>query len=107
MQDMRFFGKHGVYPTEKKWTNQEFIVNVDLSYIYSDAEYLDYTLLYEAIKTVMDQAKETLEELCVLIQENLFKTFSVIQSVNISITKQVNIGGPLKSVMVSHLAQRN
>lgn len=92
LNDLIFFGRHGVYEEEKKAGN-EFEVNLAVSFV-SDEEIIsgiDHTINYETLylllKKEMEQPSALLETLVTRITDNLYNVFPQIKKISISVHK--------------------
>jgi len=94
LQDMVFYGFHGVYPEERK-LGQRFIVTVN---IYTDLskdssirhleDTLDYTKVYAIVRQIMEEQEFHLLECCAnTILDSLFTQFETIIKAVVSIRK--------------------
>jgi len=100
---MVFYGFHGVYPEERK-LGQRF--NVSLS-IYTDdrldsqikelGDTVDYTKVYDEVKSIMEQQQfQLLEDCANTIIENVFEKFDLIKGLKVIIEKP---GVPLNAAL--------
>lgn len=93
LRDLRFHGYHGLYEEEKK-TGNEFLVNVDVTFIPVPgiieelADSISYTEVYNIVKHIIAQRTDLLETIAMKISENIKETFPQIIAVDISIQKQ-------------------
>ena len=106
LNDMIFYGFHGVYPEERK-LGQRF--NVCLT-IYTDdskdesikelTDTVDYTLVYEDIKQIMENQQFILLEDCANnIIKKVLNTYELVIGVKVNIKKpSVSINGNLSYV---------
>jgi dihydroneopterin aldolase len=105
---MVFYGFHGVYPEERK-LGQRF--NVSLS-IYTDdkldsqikelGDTVDYTLVYDEVKNIMEQRQfQLLEDCANTIIEKVFEKFELIKGLKVVIEKPgVSLNAVLNCVAV-------
>ena len=108
LNDMVFYGYHGVQPEERK-LGQRFIVNIivetdselDIK-IHQLEDTVDYTKIYEEIRHTMEKKQFLLLEDCANeILESLVKSFSKIVAAVVKIKKpSVPINGSLGSVEI-------
>ena len=107
LQNMMFYGFHGVHEYERE-QGQRFYVDVEIGADLSVAsdndnimETIDYTLVYNQIKEVMENHRfQLLEAVGAHIAEVILKT-SIATEVKIRIRKpSVPIPGPLDYVQV-------
>ena len=108
LNEMIFYGYHGVHPEERK-LGQRFIV--DFSY-ESDPEHdrqikhledtIDYTKVFAIIKETLEKQEFHLLEVCAnTILDRILTEFTTIISANVRIKKpSVPINGSLSSVEV-------
>ena len=108
LNDMVFYGYHGVYPEERK-LGQRFIVNAILTtsdekdnLIEHLSDTVDYTKVYDEIKSMMEKEQfELLENCANKILNCLLERFELLQEVKIKIEKPgVPINGSLSSVAI-------
>lgn len=90
LNDLRFFGYHGVYPEERIIGN-EFIVNCRVE-IEEPVEVtlettVNYQLLFDLIKNNMQTPEPLLETICVKTGKQILATFPQVHFVSISIKK--------------------
>jgi dihydroneopterin aldolase len=105
---MVFYGYHGVFDEERK-LGQRFVVSLTLttearqdSQIYKLEDTVDYTQVYQVVKTVMETEQFPLLETCanLIIEQVLAKFFLVIHA-KVSIQKPaVAIQGSLQSAEI-------
>ncbi len=94
MNRMVFYGYHGVYPEENK-LGQRFFIDLTIETNFSKAsqsddinDTIDYGLVYESVKAVMEgRPRKLIEKLAEEIAQKLFKQFSLIENVTIKLTK--------------------
>lgn len=108
LNDMVFYGYHGVHPEERS-LGQRFVVNITITsdsrydnQIYELEDTIDYTKVYATIKHIMETRKFQLLEKCAnTIIDELFFAFKKIIYLRVSIKKpSVPINGHLSSVEV-------
>lgn len=115
MNEMVFYGYHGVYAEERK-LGQRFVVSISL--FTDDAldtkvrhleDTVDYTKVYSEVKEIMESHQFHLLENCAnTIADKLLEDFSLVQKMQICIQKpSVPIQGSLKSVEVELSRSRN
>ncbi|MDD4156689.1 MAG: dihydroneopterin aldolase [Candidatus Cloacimonetes bacterium] len=108
LNNMIFYGFHGVYPEERK-LGQRFIVNLciytndsnDIN-IKDLADTVDYTKIYDEVKQIMEvQQFHLLEDCANTIITNILKDFSLVSGVKVIIEKPgVPINASLSSVAI-------
>ena len=108
LNDMIFYGYHGVYKEERK-LGQRFTVNCHLetdnsldNKINHLNDTVDYTKVFAIIKEILETQQFELLELCArTIVNSILKNFEKVIKVKISIKKpSVPINGNLSSVEV-------
>ncbi len=106
LNDMIFYGFHGVYPEERK-LGQRFIVTFTFETedendikIKELSDTIDYTKVYSTIKHIMENKQFLLLENCANeMIETVFNTFPGLKYINVKIKKpSVPINGTLSSV---------
>jgi len=106
LQEMVFYGFHGVYEEERK-LGQRFIVNFSFETDQNEddkienlEDTIDYTKVYDIIKNVMENHKFHLLESCAnTLLNTILAEFPKIMSAKVKIQKpSVAINGILKSV---------
>ena len=93
LNQLYFFSFHGLYEEEKK-VGGEF--NVDLSVKYNAGqstitkleETVNYAILYEIVKTEMNQARDLLETVARSITEKIHQAFPSVKEIEIMIEKK-------------------
>ena len=108
LNNMIFYGFHGVYPEERK-LGQRFNVNLciytndsnDIN-IKELADTVDYTKIYDEVKQIMEvQQFHLLEDCANTIITNILKDFSLVSGVKVIIEKPgVPINASLSSVAI-------
>lgn len=91
---MKFNCSHGVYEAEKYLTT-EFVVDVCMDYPFewqlknSDDvnQTLDYSLVYNEVKAIMNVRKNLIETLALEIKEKIHSLDIKIESVHVKISK--------------------
>lgn len=115
LNDMVFYGYHGVKPEERS-LGQRFIVNVVIetaqerdSLIKNLEDTVDYTQVYEEIKTTMEKKQfQLLENCCNEIIATLLMMHKDIKTITVKIKKpSVPINGSLQSVEVEMKRRRD
>ena len=108
LNNMVFYGYHGVYPEERK-LGQRFNVNIKL---YTDdkldpnikdlSDTVDYTKIYDEVKRIMEnQQFQLLEDCANTIIINILKDFALVAGMKVIIEKPgVPINATLSSVSV-------
>ncbi|MDD4310582.1 MAG: dihydroneopterin aldolase [Candidatus Cloacimonetes bacterium] len=108
LNEMVFYGYHGVHAEERK-LGQRFIVSLTLTTdaaldakIHHLEDTVDYTLVYNDVKTIMETNQFQLLEACAnTIADKLLADFPLVQKLKICIQKpSVPIQGSLRSVEV-------
>jgi dihydroneopterin aldolase len=93
LNDVKFYGYHGLYKEEQKVGNN-FIVNLSIEFIPTAqkitciSETIDYVQVYHLVNTRMKIPTPLLETIVVDIADSIFEKFSIAQKVNIQITKE-------------------
>jgi dihydroneopterin aldolase len=99
LKEMEFFAFHGLYPEENKLGNK-FTVNLKIT-VEDESIFLDYTLLYQLIKTEMQTTTPTLEKLTQNICNQIKARFEGISAIAIEVQKhQPPLGGICKYAAV-------
>ena len=108
---MDFHAYHGVYPEEKVLGNR-FTVDLSLSTNFREAMLhdrlegtVDYTLLYQLVKALMEQPVKLLEHLGYTIIQDIVSAYPDLEQVNVTIKKHHPALGGLtdfSSVTVSY-----
>lgn len=108
LNEMVFYGFHGVHDEERK-LGQRFIVSVEMataeandSTIHSLEDTVDYTMVYGVIKDIIETGQFHLLETCVnTVADRILSGFSLVMGVKVCIRKpSVAIQGILDSVEV-------
>jgi len=108
INEMIFYGYHGVHPEERK-LGQRFIVNLEIETNHSKDsaikelhDTVDYTQVYEVIKLIMETHKFLLLEECAnTILTTVLDRFRLVTTATVSIRKpSVPINGHLSSVEI-------
>lgn len=94
LNDLEFFGKHGVYQNEHR-SNQRFTISVEIYGNFLNAmqsDELKYTVNYSTVYTIIKQTVEDnnfllIEKLAYTISQNIFQKFESAQKIYISIKK--------------------
>lgn len=94
LNDMIFYGYHGVLPEEKK-LGQRFIVSVELflelqAAGHSDnvADTVNYADAYLQIKDIVENSRFNLiEALAEAISDKIFQSFSMVNEINVLLKK--------------------
>lgn len=108
MNQMEFYGYHGLFPEENK-LGQRFHVDVELlldlqkpgtSDCMEDS--IDYGHVYELIKSIVEgEAKNLVEAVAEQIADKLLGTFGILKACNVRVTKpDPPIPGHYQSVAV-------
>ena len=108
LNNMIFYGFHGVYPEERK-LGQRFSVNM---VVYTDdkldadikelSDTVDYTMIYKEVKHIMEiQQFHLLEDCANTIINNLLKDFPLVMGIKVIIEKpNVPMNATLSNVAV-------
>jgi dihydroneopterin aldolase len=92
LKDIRLQGKHGVFDGEDLWTTifrLNLIIDLKDDPPYADLkDTVDYSKIYEIVKSSFSIKEQLLENLANRIYTNLIRQFVQIQSVEISIIKE-------------------
>lgn len=92
LNDVQFYGYHGLYKEEQELGNT-FIVNLAIDFVPSVEsitninETIDYVQVYELIKTRMQIPTPLLETIAEDIATKIFEQFQLAQKVDIQIVK--------------------
>lgn len=93
LEGMDFHAYHGVYPEESVLGNR-FTVDLELSTNFQEAMLhdrlegtVDYTLLYQLVKTRMEQPVKLLEHLGYGIIQDILKAYPALELVYITVKK--------------------
>lgn len=114
MNQMEFYGYHGLYPEENK-LGQRFIVDVELFLPLQKAgisdqmtDSVDYGKVYEIVKEIVEgKAKNLIEAVAESIAEALLSQFSLLKACQIKVVKpDPPIPGHYKSVAVEIYRER-
>lgn len=94
LEEMRFYAYHGVMEQEQKVGNT-FVVNLELEfnqYISLKQDELEQTInyaeVYTLVKREMDKPSQLLEHVVGRIASALFRAFTLIEGLNIKLSKQ-------------------
>ena len=93
LQELAFFGYHGLYEAEKKLGNQ-FKVDLWIDFTPKTAmvdeldQTIDYVQVYQLVKTIMDVPTPLLETLVCKIADTILEQQPLAETVHVSITKQ-------------------
>jgi dihydroneopterin aldolase len=93
LQELAFFGYHGLYEAEKKIGNQ-FIVDLWIDFtpkkvIVDELEQtIDYVQVYQLVKSIMEVPTPLLETLVCKIADTVFVQQPLAETVYVRITKQ-------------------
>ncbi|KGX85502.1 dihydroneopterin aldolase [Pontibacillus litoralis] len=114
MNQMQFYGYHGLYPEENK-LGQRFIVDLQLELDLQQAgtsddmkESVNYGHVYEVAKRVVEgEAKNLVEAVAEQLAATLLQTFTKIQAVTVKVVKpDPPIPGHYHSVAVEICRER-
>jgi|LakMenE01Jun11ns_1017448.scaffolds.fasta_scaffold9915349_3 dihydroneopterin aldolase len=92
LNDVHFFGYHGIYEEEKILGNT-FIVNLYVDFspaqnvIRNISETIDYVTLFELVKARMAKPTPLLETIVTELAESILTNFSLVHTVFVKITK--------------------
>ena len=92
LNDVHFFGHHGIYEEEKILGNT-FIVNLYVDFIPAEniikniSETIDYVTLFELVKARMAKPTPLLETIVTELAETILKDFTIVHTVFVKITK--------------------
>jgi len=92
LNDLRFFGYHGLYP-EEKITGNEFMVDLEVSFhpgqgtIKGIDDTINYAGIYELVKKQMDIPAALLETLAMDISNTIHHHFSQVNAITVHIRK--------------------
>lgn len=92
LNELRFFGYHGLYPEERK-TGNEFQVDIELTCqspeaIISDiAETVNYAAVHELAAEIMRQPENLLETLAMKIADAIHEHFALVRAARVTIRK--------------------
>ncbi|WKN33194.1 dihydroneopterin aldolase [Porifericola rhodea] len=108
LQGLEFFAYHGFHEEERKIGNRyEVDIKVETDFDKAAADDMlkhtvDYGQLYNIIKEEMEQSTKLLERLAGRIAERVFKEISVVERLEVSISKlNPPLGGLCKKAKVS------
>jgi dihydroneopterin aldolase len=100
LQDVHFFGNHGMYEEEKILGNT-FIVDLHVDFtpthsiVHHIEDTIDYVTIYELVKARMAKATPLLETVVTELAQQILDQFPIVTTVFIKITK--------KQVAIPHL----
>lgn len=113
LEGLEFFAFHGFHKEEKKIGNRygvDIIVKTDLEKAAVEdnlTETVDYTQLYEVIRTEMQQSSSLLEHIAQRIIARVFLSFPQVTAIEVSISKyNPPIGGICKRAYVTLTKER-
>lgn len=92
LNDVHFFGHHGIYEEEKILGNT-FIVNLYVDFLPAQtvirniSETIDYVTLFELVKVRMAKPTPLLETIVSELAETILNDFTLVHTVFIKITK--------------------
>jgi dihydroneopterin aldolase len=92
LKSLSFFSFHGLYEEEKR-LGGEFIVDATVKIsagkaVHSVDDTINYSDLYELIKSEMNQPRELLETLAQSIADKILKDFAMVREIEIRIEKK-------------------
>lgn len=108
LNDMAFYGFHGVFPEETK-LGQRFMVSIELELDLKEAgetdaieKSIDYGLVYQLTKEVVEgKAKKLIEAVAELIANNLLTNLNLLEACTVKVVKpDPPIPGHYQSVAV-------
>jgi 7,8-dihydroneopterin aldolase/epimerase/oxygenase len=105
VQDIEFFGGHGVFP-EERLLKGRFLVDVVLQLQNQDAfplqlgQTIDYQEIVIEVKDIMQQNEGLLENLAWKIHQSLKAKFSIISYCRVKITKWPQVGNKVGQISV-------
>lgn len=114
MNQMSFYGYHGLFPEENK-LGQRFLVDLELELDLKQAgqtddmnESINYGQIYEVTQEVVEgEAKQLVEAIAEEIAASLFKSFSKLHAVNVKVIKpNPPIPGHYDSVAIEMYRER-
>ena len=111
LHNLWFHAHHGLYE-EEKVLGGDFNIDIELLYLPKATprhiyETIDYTAVYNLIKTHMAKPEPLLETLAINICNDILKKFSLAEEVKVSIKKtNPPIIGFTGNVSVSNIAKR-
>jgi dihydroneopterin aldolase len=93
LQQLEFFGFHGLYEAEKKLGNQFMVdVLIDFTPTVNTVDQLDQTIdyvnVYQLVKAIMEVPTPLLETLVCKIADTILLEHAIAEKVQVSITKQ-------------------
>jgi dihydroneopterin aldolase len=114
LEGLDFFGYHGLYPQEQKEGNRFRVdVKMELDCPFRPEglvldETIDYAIVYELIKTEMEQACPLLESLSQRICQAIYKRFPQLNHLEVSLAKaNPGIGGLCQWVRVKSIWKKD
>jgi dihydroneopterin aldolase len=92
LKQLYFFSFHGLYEEERK-VGGEFSVDLFVKYIREQnvsniEETVNYAILYEIVKTEMNQPRDLLETITQSIAEKIHQAFPIAKEMEICIQKK-------------------
>ncbi|MBN4081747.1 dihydroneopterin aldolase [bacterium AH-315-C07] len=107
LKGIRFWAFHGCFHEEQEVGN-EFLVDVEVDYDFSEAakqddltKTIDYVTIYDIVKKEMGTKAKLIENVALRIKENMESTFKGMNSLTIKIAKQIPpVGGETREVVV-------
>ena len=93
LNNLEFFGFHGLYEGEKKMGNQ-FLVAIQIDFtpnvsiVNELSQTIDYVLVYNKVKEIMSTPTPLLESLVCKIADQILLDHSIADKVFVQITKQ-------------------
>lgn len=115
LNEMAFYGFHGVFPEETK-LGQRFMVSIILELDLKEAgekddidKSIDYGLVYQLTKQIVEgQAKKLIESVAEDISNNLLKNLDLLQACTVKVIKpDPPIPGHYQSVAVEIYRSKN
>jgi len=94
LEGLEFFAYHGVFEAEQKIGNR-YTVDLNIEALVADTalQYdqlegtIDYGLLYQVVKNIMQNPSKLLEHLAEQINQKCLQKFSTIKTINTSVAK--------------------
>ena len=93
LNDLKFFGFHGLYEAERKIGNQ-FKLDIEIDFtpnverVVELNQTIDYVQVYNKVKTIMDTPTPLLETLVDIIAVQILEEHKIAEKVFVKITKQ-------------------
>ena len=94
LQEIEFKAYHGIYDFEKKQGNN-FYLSITLTqklpdeYEFTDLNHtIDYEIMYQLAKPIMEEANDLLEQVLQLIAKAVAEKFKYIQTLQLTLAKE-------------------